>query len=206
MAGHEHLGPWEPIELRSMAALLHGAPFRWWVSGGWALELHRDPNLTMPMRVHEDTDLGLLRQHVPALSTHLPSWELHIGADGILTRWAAGVPDVTRNQNNVWCRPGPQAAWAIDATLSDGDDTHWIFRRDHRLRRPWDEAVLVARSDSGQHLPYLAPEIQLLFKSKTIRSKDQVDAERIIPLLEPERAEWLASALPSHHAWQPLIV
>lgn len=54
-------------------------------------------------------------------------------------------------------------------------------------------------------MPYLAPDVQLLFKSKTIRPKDQVDAAHVIPRLEPERRLWLANHLPSEHEWQTII-
>ena len=39
-------------------------------------------------------------------------------------------------------------------------------------RKPWDEAVLT----SADGVPYLAPELQLLFKSRDVREKDDVDA------------------------------
>ena len=60
------------------------------------------------------------------------------------------------------------------------------------------------RSDDG--IPYLAPEVVLLFKSKTSsgkeRSKDKSDFEEVYLRLEPERRMWLRWALlavdPSH--------
>ena len=41
----------------------------------------------------------------------------------------------------------------------------------------------------------LAPEIQLLQKSKGLRPKDQLDFEAVVLVLEPERRAWLAEAL-----------
>jgi hypothetical protein len=55
------------------------------------------------------------------------------------------------------------------------------------------------RAESG--IPFLAPELVLLFKSKntsatqTDRSKDQLDFERVCPHLDPERRAWLRWAL-----------
>jgi hypothetical protein len=60
--------------------------------------------------------------------------------------------------------------------------------------------------ESTQGIPFLAPELVLLFKSKNTsgkeRSKDQTDFERTCTRLEPERRAWLRWALtavdPSH--------
>ncbi|MCP4222887.1 MAG: hypothetical protein GY773_06050 [Actinomycetia bacterium] len=55
---------------------------------------------------------------------------------------------------------------------------------------------------TGDNIPYLAPELQVLFKS--IRPKNDVDANAVIPRLEPERRIWLCDQLPSDHRWQRL--
>jgi hypothetical protein len=49
---------------------------------------------------------------------------------------------------------------------------------------------------------YLAPELQLLFKSKDVRPKDDVDAARVIPLLDVVRRRRLGELLPATHPWQ----
>jgi hypothetical protein len=48
-------------------------------------------------------------------------------------------------------------------------------------------------SKSG--LPILAPEIELLYKSKSIRPKDRHDFEAIVPRLSAEARDWLREAL-----------
>lgn len=52
-----HLGRWEPLPLAVTIELFQEAPFRWWISGGYALELH----LAASWREHEDVDLGIPR-------------------------------------------------------------------------------------------------------------------------------------------------
>jgi hypothetical protein len=44
-------------------------------------------------------------------------------------------------------------------------------------------------------LPCLAPEIQLLYKSKNVRSKDQRDFEGVLPRLTQEQRSWLLTSL-----------
>ncbi len=43
---------------------------------------------------------------------------------------------------------------------------------------------------------YLAPKLQLLFKAKNHRPKDDLDAATVIPELSPNGRSWLASHLP----------
>lgn len=93
-------------------------------------------------------------------------------------------------------RPG-ENAWSIDLTVADGDNRVWIYRRDPRLQVPWNLAVL--RSESG--MPYLAPELQLLFKSHNRRPKDDVDAAAVIPQLDDRQLEFLRARLGPQHAW-----
>jgi hypothetical protein len=78
--------------------------------------------------------------------------------------------------------------------------SQWIYRRDPLIRRPWSLALL-----RRGRLRYLAPELQLLFKSKHVRPKDQIDAEVVIPELEPDRLAFLRAALPDDHRWQRLL-
>jgi hypothetical protein len=62
------------------------------------------------------------------------------------------------------------------------------------------------RSAGG--IPYLAPELVLLFKSRNTsnheRAKDQIDFENTLPQLDSERRAWLRWALVAtapEHSW-----
>jgi hypothetical protein len=49
-----------------------------------------------------------------------------------------------------------------------------------------------------------APEIQLLYKSKSIRPKDQTDFDTVIGLLDKDARAWLRKSLAimsPYHAW-----
>lgn len=62
------------------------------------------------------------------------------------------------------------------------------------------------RTDDVLRVPYLAPEIQLLFKSTAVRPKDQLDAEEVVPRLAPDPRRWLAHHLGREHPWHHLCV
>jgi hypothetical protein len=81
---------------------------------------------------------------------------------------------------------------------SDGDT--WIYRRDGRIRLPYDDVI--ERTADG--IPYGRPEIILLFKAKRVRPKDEADFAAVLPQLDASRREWLADALEltdPGHAW-----
>ena len=193
MPGSE-LGPWEPLDLDTVVDVFSSAPFRWWISGGHALELH----LGRAWRAHDDTDLGVLRQDLGPLHALLSSWDVHVAAAGRLTPWGGEPLDVTQHQNNLWCRPTADAPWALDVTIGEGTDRHWTYRRDRSVRVPWDLAVL--RAAGG--VPYLAPALQLLYKSTTPRPKDDLDAAEVIPDLDAGQRDLLWRLLGPDHPWQ----
>jgi hypothetical protein len=80
----------------------------------------------------------------------------------------------------------------------------WVYRRDHRVRRPLNVAFSIAHG-----FPILAPELVLLFKSKAPTSKDQADFEAVRRHLSSEQRSWLAQALelvtPDHH-WTAILL
>jgi hypothetical protein len=136
-------------------------------------------------------------------------WEpLSLGATVDLFRaarfrwWIAGgrALEQSLHQNNLWARRagGP---WLLDITVGEGDDEAWIYRREERLRIPWEDAVL--RTAAG--VPYLSPELQPLFKSSNLRHKDLVDARQVIPGLSDQQRGRLARQLPDDHDWQALL-
>lgn len=192
------LGAWDPLGVDEVVAVFDGAPFRWWMTGGHALELH----LGGSWRSHADTDVGICRADGPDVHRWLSSrgWDLHIGADGVLTPWHGSPLDAARSQNNVWCRPSPGTDWRLDIAVGSGTPDRWIYRRDETITRPWSDTVL--RTADG--VPYLAPELQLLFKSKGQRPKDDLDAAHVIAHLDPTRRQALATLLPPDHPWQAL--
>ena len=66
------------------------------------------------------------------------------------------------------------------------------------MQVPWEMAVL--RTAEG--IPYLAPELQLLYKSKGLRAKDEVDARRSSPASMLDERDLLSPVLDADHPWQ----
>mgnify|MGYP007135459534 CR=1 FL=1 len=86
--------------------------------------------------------------------------------------------------------------------VADITDDQWLFRRDIRISRPL--ATIGRRTDDG--IPYLTPEIQLLYKAKTPRPKDEADFARTLPYLDGESRQWLVQALALVHPGHPWLI
>lgn len=197
LMANDGLGAWEPLELGELIQVFDSWPGRWWISGGVALELH----LGRSWRAHDDSDVSIPRDDAVSLLVVLDGWDIQVAAAGRLTPWDGSAVAADANQNNLWCRKAPNEPWCLDVTISEGDSECWIYRRDPTLRVPWEEAV--RRSEAG--IAYLAPELQLLFKSKGNRPKDDQDATEVIPALNVGQQHRLRDLLPANHPWQGLL-
>lgn len=167
-----------------------GAP--WWIAGGWALDLFCGTT-----RQHADLDIGILRADVLSVLQTISQWQIYEAKDGRLTHLDSGcVP--RRDVHCLWCRPTGADRWAIELMLDEGDREVWVYRRDDRIRRPMSAVV----QQTADRLPYLAPEIQLLYKSTAVRARDDADFGNTWPLLSPDARRWLHVAIgladPSH--------
>lgn len=198
--------------LRWLQAELEGAPFPWLIAGGWALELHTQSTHQSQMgsfhRSHEDVDVMIYRRDAPELHRFLRArgWWLEKILNARSVPWADGemLPD---DVTQVHAERSDNAAGHLDFLLTPSDGADWHFRRDPRIARPRAMAERV-----GPHgIPYLAPEIVLLFKSRVARdadgaprAKDRLDFEHTSPLLEPEPRAWLRATLEQtnpDHVW-----
>ena len=84
--------------------------------------------------------------------------------------------------------------------LDDGGGDKWIFRRDREIWRPLE--IAIRRSTEG--IPFLVPEIQLLYRSKVVRPKDQADFEGVVSRLGEGPRAWLRASLARiqpNHLW-----
>jgi hypothetical protein len=109
--------------------------------------------------------------------------------------------DLPEHVHDVWLRREPGSPWAFQFMIDDTDGDDWIYRRDDRIRRTVASLSGPASSPGCQ---VLAPEIQLLYKSKGLRSKDRSDFSAVLPELDEPRRGWLRRALSltsPEHAW-----
>ena len=184
-----------PVE--TVADELKDVPFPWYISGGWALDLF----LGCVNRMHHDVDVVVPRSAQLDLQGHLVrrGWKLITPFEKRLEQWP---PHMTLESPRHQVHAHRQDDF-IDFLLTEMDGV-WKYRREPSIIRTLEKASL--RTESG--IPYLAPELVLLFKSRNTgnqeRLKDQSDFEMALSHLEPERRAWLHWALVAtspDHPW-----
>src|SRR5450432_298856 len=192
MATNAHpFGLWDPWQPEDVAHFFSTVGVPWWIAGGWAIDLF----LGEQTRAHEDIDVQILRRDQLNVRAIFQEWDLQGALSGgpdiwPFWEWEPGQllpPSI----HDVWCRPSKTDPWVLQLMIGDTDDGQWLFRRDARLRRP----LAMVGDRTLTDIPYLAPEIQLLYKAKTPRPKDEADFAGTLPYLDHERRQWLAQSL-----------
>ncbi|MFF5105599.1 nucleotidyltransferase domain-containing protein [Streptomyces sp. NPDC000134] len=202
MSVHE-LGRWVPARPEDLAVMFAGADFPWWIAGGYAIELA----VGRELRPHGDLDVLVLRRDQALAREMLSDWDMHVAdppGAGRLRPWRPGemleVP-----LHDIWCRRTRKAPWSVQLMLDEAEGAHWVSRRDPGVRLPLGRVG--RRSPTG--IPYLAPEVQLFYKTKATRAKDETDFEAVLPLLDESQRVWLADSIAvtaPDHPWRKRLL
>jgi hypothetical protein len=187
---------WDPLSVDDAAEIFRRIGVQWWIAGGWALDLYLGNN----GREHIDTDVLVLRNDQLFIQERLSDWKLFKTKQPGLAPWPNGEY-LCKPVNSIWARRGDDLPWSFEIMLMDTEQDNWVYRRLPSIRGRIKEMGL--NTDSG--IPYLAPEIQLLYKSGSDRDKDRFDLDRTLPHLPADRIEWLLDCLrqqyPPGHEW-----
>jgi hypothetical protein len=172
------------------------APF--YFAGGWAIDLH----LGRVTREHHDIDALVMRRDHLMLHKALQQFSLKkiiphpdgMPNRGTIVEWPPGERlEQPVHQVNAY-RAG-ESEPAFQVMLAESSDGEWIFRRNPDVRMPI--------SKMGFHplwgLPYLAPEIVLLFKAKHLEARDRADFDHALPVLSADARRWLRDAIEKTH-------
>ncbi|MER7756465.1 hypothetical protein [Kitasatospora sp. NPDC097643] len=182
---------WTPAEV---ADRLAGVSAPWCVAGGWAVDLFRGRQT----RPHGDLEIAVPAAHFPEIRARFPGFAFDIVSSGHL--WEEPAPEVWDLTHQTWLRDPATGEFLLDVFREPHDGPTWICRRDPSIRLPYAEVV--RRTPDG--IPYLAPELVLLFKAKADRPKDRHDFTGALPLLDDTRRRTLATLLARvhpGHAW-----
>lgn len=190
---------WEPIAIEELPTLLANFDRPWWIAGGWALDLF----IGRVTRAHNDVEIAVFRDDVDALRRALKGWEFFIAESSTFTPWREREP-LPNSAHELWSREKGHEAWELEVLVEERSGDRWTYRR--------DPDIGVRASDlgrkSGGGLPFIRPEIQLLYKSKDPRPVDETDLLTALPHLDPAQKSFLAAALwttsPGHRWLQRL--
>ncbi|MBU2666867.1 hypothetical protein KOI35_25475 [Actinoplanes bogorensis] len=179
---------WQPWEPRTVAERLTGVGVPWYVAGGWAVDLH----LGETTREHDDLEIGVPRGRFEPIAGRFPELAFYVAGDGVVQ---PATPAALDEHYQTWAYDPAAEAWRFDVFREPHDGDTWISRRDASLRRPYGEMVLA----SPDGIPYLSPDVVLLFKAKHQRPKDEQDYAALSPRLTHGQREWLNKALEIVH-------
>jgi hypothetical protein len=183
---------WQPLSVIEVTALFADAPFTWGIAGGHALELF----IREPIRDHDDIDVVVFRDEQRDVRRWLTGWQLY-AADppGSLRPWQkdeflpVGVHD-------IWGHRLDADTWQLQLMLIEVEGGEWVSRRDPAIR-----GLRAGLIETHSGVPCIRPEVQLIYKARNPRPKDQVDFDACLPHLSAEQRRWLAAHLPEGHEW-----
>ncbi len=187
---------WSPLSLAEVAELFAGAPFAWGLAGGYAVEQF----VGRPFRAHGDIDIVVFRDEQLLVQRWLQGWRL-FAADppGRLRPWGEGE-ELRYGTHDVWAVRADVDAWQLQLMLLETVGDEWFSRRDQRVRGRRSD--LIVRYGG---LPCLRVEVQLFYKAKQPRPKDEQDFEACLPLLDSGARAWLRDqislAYSAQHPW-----
>jgi hypothetical protein len=192
-----NIAPLQPEEVHS---LLSAASFRWWITGGWALDLF----MGKKSRPHFDIDVAVARKDQAAAQAYLKGWDFQYAVPGtsdpvVFESWQAGqILEFTIHGS--WARENPGSPWRFEFLLHEIEEEIWSFRYWQDVQHPLDQ--IGDRTSGG--IPYLRPEIALLYKAARMREVDNEDFRRVLPYLRTEAREQLRRDLirfKPQHPW-----
>ncbi len=178
---------WTPADVSQRLAGVTGP---WCVTAGWALNLFTDA----AARDHDDIEIAVPADRFSDILAALPDCEWDVVGDGQV--WP--FPEQRSNHFQTWLRDPVTSIYHLDVFREPTTGNRWVCRRDARITLPYNELIL--HTDDG--IPYVIPEVALLFKAKHLRQKDQLDFTNVLPALGPDRrdrlAGWLSQLHPGH--------
>ncbi|GAA1036990.1 hypothetical protein GCM10009557_49180 [Virgisporangium ochraceum] len=183
---------WDAWSPRQVAARLAGIDLPWCVAAGWALDLFRGGQT----RPHGDLEFTVPAARWPDVAARFGELDFWVPCDGVVH---PATERTLREEHQTWAWEPSVGRWRFDVFREPHEGDVWICRRDPRIRMPF--ADLVEHDADG--IPYLAPEIALLFKAKARRDKDEADFAGVLPLLDTRRRAWLDDALALVHPDHP---
>ncbi len=101
--------------------------------------------------------------------------------------------------NGLWLREEADGPWRFEVMLAASEGDRWLYRRDPSVSLP----LAGVGGVTVDGIPYLRPEVVLLFKARTTRPRDEQDFAAALPLMDGISREWLRRALETAHPGHP---
>lgn len=187
--------------VRRVARHLSGLAVPWWVAGGWAVDLY----LGRVTRPHADVEVAVLREDQDAVRAYLEErgWELRKAiprSGGRTEPWLPGER-LELPVHEVHARRPAGDPGRLEVLLNERAGDRWVFRRHPAVTLPLRR--LGGRTPDG--IPYLSPEVVLLYKAGHRRPHDEADFAALAGRLPAEVRAWLRAALADAYGPHPWL-
>jgi hypothetical protein len=179
----------------AVARRLSGVGAPWCVAAGWALDLFRGTRT----RAHGDIEIAIPAAGFPEVRDRFPGYGFDAVSSGRI--WENAAPDVLAATHQTWLRDPATGDYLLDVFREPHDGDTWICRHNETIRLPYGD--IIHHTHDG--IPYLAPELVLLFKAKHARPKDQADFAGTIPHMTTAQRATLADLLTRTHPGHPWL-
>jgi hypothetical protein len=165
----------------------------WAIAGGWSTDLF----LGEITRDHDDIEIVIFRNDQLAVREYLRGWNFKKVSNGMVTPWEQGeilIPSIHESYAD-------KLNEKIEILFNETDGNYWIYRRDTRIRRELHKTIMTTKN----RIPFLSPEITLLYKSKSPRPKDEKDFRNTYEYMSLEQKQWLQESLKLIYIEHPWI-
>ena len=193
------------------------------ICGGSAIDLF----VGRKTRPHKDLDVAVFLEDRDKIVQYMleMGWDIYEPCGSGYLHKITSVKDQMRIKTNIWCvKPSSSHYHFTDhgnnmyAVQQDGleqegldfieflfnkrEDGHFLYSRNNNIRKDMGKAVLLTETK----IPYLAPEIVLLYKSTALYNYEyKQDFDVALIKMNSEDREWLKSSLvcifPDGHEW-----
>jgi hypothetical protein len=160
---------WTPSEVAQRLAAI---PAPWCVVGGWAVDLF----VGEISRHHDDIEIALPAVSFDLVVAALPEYAWDVVGDGRV--WP--YPQQLATHFQTWLREPATGTYRLDVFREPQRGGRWVCRRDRSITLSHSELIRY----TGDGIPYVIPEVALLFKAKHLRDKDEADFTRALPALD----------------------
>jgi len=162
--------------------------FPWFVAGGWAIDLFLDKET----RMHDDIEIGIYREHQMKLQKYFEKRKkYYINNKSLIGK------HIKVEWNKEYLRLPIHELYIeyndleIEVLLNERDEENWIYRRNEKIKH--NEQSVILNTKDG--IPYLCPEIVLLYKTKEMREKDIEDIKNASTKMNDSQVKWLIESI-----------
>ena len=162
--------------------------YPWFIAGGWAIDLFLDRET----RIHEDIEIGIYRKHQMKLYGYFDKNKKYYSNNKSRTG---------KYEKLVWNKEYLRLPIhelyikyediELEVLLNEKNENEWIYRRNEKIKLDEKKVILFNRNS----IPYLCPEIVLLYKTKELRSKDIEDISNTTEKMNDSQLKWLFDSI-----------